>query len=83
MSRLIYFDAAEVLAQLTELRERMVIPQNGVAKAVFQDVTSLEETKEVLAMLKILALGNQEVASRKLKLSADVIARLRAKHAPV
>ena len=83
MSRIIYFDTAEVMAQLTELRERMVITQVGEAKAVFQEVASFEETKEVLAMLKLLALGNQEVASGKLKLSAHVIARLRAKHAPV
>lgn len=76
-------NAAEVLAQLAELREPMVITQNGEAKAVLQDVASFEETREVLALLKILALGNQDVASGKLKPAVDVIARLRAKHAPV
>lgn len=76
-------NAAEVLAQLAELREPMVITQNGEAKAVLQDVASFEETREVLALLKILALGNQDVASGKLKPAVDVIARLRAKHTPV
>ena len=36
---------------------------NGEAKAVIQDVASYEETQETLALLKILALGNQEVRS--------------------
>lgn len=76
-------NAAEVLAQLTELREPMLITQNGEAKAVLQDVASFEETQEVMALLKILALGNQDVASGKLKPAADVIARLRAKGADV
>ena len=76
-------NAAEVLAQLTELRVPMLITQNGEAKAVLQDVASFEETQEVLALLKILALGNQDVASGKLKPADDVIARLRAKGASV
>ena len=61
----------------------MVITQNGEAKAVLVDVASFEETQETLAMLKILALGNQDVAAGKLKPMADVVARLRAKRATV
>ena len=76
-------NAAEVLARLSEQREPLVITQNGEAKAVLQDVASFEETQETLALLKILALGNQEVATGKVKPAADVIARLRAKRAPV
>ena len=72
-------NAAEVLANLAEQREPLVITQNGEAKAVLQDVASFEETQETLALLKILALGNQEVALGKLKPVADVLARLRAK----
>lgn len=72
-------NAAEVLAQLTEQREPLVITQNGEAKAVLQDAASFEETQETLALLKILALGNQEVAAGNIKPVADVVARLRAK----
>jgi prevent-host-death family protein len=72
-------NAAEVLAQLAEQREPLIITQNGEAKAVLQDVASFEETQEALALLKILALGNQEVEAGKMKPAADVIARLRAK----
>ena len=76
-------NAAEVLKRLAEQREPLVITQNGEAKAVLQDVASFEEAQETLALLKILALGNQEAASAKVKPVADVIARLRAKRASV
>ena len=72
-------NAAEVLTQLAEQRQPMVITQNGEAKAVLQDIASFEETQETLALLKILALGNQDVAAGKTKPAADIIARLRAK----
>lgn len=72
-------NAAEVLLQLAEQREPMVITQNGEAKAVIQDVVSYEETQETLAILKILALGNQEIAQGKVTPVSDVVARLRAK----
>ncbi len=56
----------------------MIIIQNGEAKAVPQDVATFEETQETLALLKILALGNQDVAAGKVKPVEDVVARLRA-----
>lgn len=76
-------NAAEVLKHLAEQREPMVITQNGEAKAVLQDIATFEETQETLALLKILALGNQDVAADKVKPVADVVARLRAKRATV
>ena len=74
-------NAAEVLADLTERRQPLVITQNGEVKAVLQDVVSFEETQEKLALLKILALGNQQVAAGKVRPVADVVDRLRTKHA--
>jgi prevent-host-death family protein len=74
-------NAAEVLAQIAAEREPLVITQNGEAKAVLQDVASYEQTQETMALLKILALGQQEVAAGRLKPAAEVIERLRAKRA--
>lgn len=74
-------NAAEVLQQLAEQREAMVITQNGEAKAVIQDVASYEETQETLALLKLLALGNQDVEAGRTRPLADVVKRLRAKQA--
>jgi len=72
-------NAAEVLTRLSQQREPMIITQNGEAKAVLQDVASFEETQETLALLKILALGNQDVVAGKVTPVADVVSRLRAK----
>lgn len=74
-------NAAEVLNELTEQRRPLVITQNGEARAVIQDVASFEETQEMLALLKILALGNQQVTEGRVKLLADVVKRLRERPA--
>lgn len=76
-------NAAEVLTQIAEQRQPIVITQNGEAKAVLQDVASFEETQETLAILKILALGNQDVEAGKVKPMVEVVDRLRAKRATV
>lgn len=75
-------NAAEVLLHLSDQRQPLVITQNGEAKAVLQDVASFEETQETLALLKVLALGSQDIAAGRLKPVADVVARLRAKKSP-
>jgi prevent-host-death family protein len=74
-------NAAEVLTLLAEQREPLVITQNGEAKAILQDVASFEEMQETLALLKILAMGNHDIAAGDVKPVADVVARLRAKRA--
>ena len=76
-------NAAEVLALLAEQREPLIITQNGEAKAVLQDVASFEETQETLALLKILALGSQQIAAGKVKPVAAVVTRLRTKRTTV
>lgn len=74
-------NAAEVLQELAVNREPLVITQNGEAKAVIQDVASYEETQETLALLKILALGNQQIAENKVRPLADAIKRVRGQKA--
>lgn len=70
-------NAAEVLQELTEQRKPMVITQNGEAKAVIQDVATYEDTQETLALLKILALGNKQIAEGRVKPVAEIAKRLR------
>lgn len=74
-------NAAEVLDRLAERREPLVVTVNGEARAVLQDVATFEATQETLALLKILALGNREVAAGKLKPASAVVERLRSKRA--
>lgn len=63
--------AAEVLARLSEQREPMVITQNGEARAVLQHVVTHEENQETLALLKVLALGSQDVEAGRVKPVVD------------
>lgn len=50
----------------------MLITQNGEAKLVVMDVHSYEEQEETLALLKLLALGNQEIEQGQFRLADDV-----------
>jgi PHD/YefM family antitoxin component YafN of YafNO toxin-antitoxin module len=73
--------ASEVLAEVAAQRRPLVLMENGVARAVLQDMASYTETQETLALLAMLALGQQDVDAGRVKPAADVVARLRAKPA--
>ncbi|GGY92511.1 type II toxin-antitoxin system Phd/YefM family antitoxin [Novosphingobium colocasiae] len=72
-------NAAEILSDIAENRQPMVITQNGEAKAVLQDVASFDQAQETLAMLKLLALGQQDIEAGRTRSARDVAGRLRAK----
>lgn len=59
--------ASEIIRQLSERQKTIIITQNGVAKAVLQDVHLYEQTQDSLAMLKILAQSNQSSRKGKIK----------------
>jgi prevent-host-death family protein len=71
--------AAEIVRTMSEKNEPLVITQNGEAKVVMQNIESYEQTLETMALLKILALGNQQIEAGKVELATDVIKRLREK----
>jgi len=54
---------SEVIRNVAEGQAPYVITQHGEAKAVVQSVQEYENTRETLALLKILALGEQEVSA--------------------
>ncbi len=70
--------AGEIIRELAASRKPMIITQFGEAKAVLQDVATYEETQETLALLKILALGNRQIAAGKVHPIATVAAKIRA-----
>ncbi len=69
--------AAEIVRNMSEKNEPLVITQNGEAKVVIQNIESYEQTLETMALLKILALGNQQIEAGKVESAADVLNRLR------
>lgn len=72
-------NAADVLEKLQENRQPLIITQNGEAKAVLQDLATYEATQETMALLKILALGKQQIEDGKVSSHADVAKRIKGK----
>ena len=73
-------NAAEILADLAETREPMAITVNGEVKAIVQDIRSYEKAGETLALLKLLALAEKDIADGKTKPMDKVFDRLEAKY---
>ena len=69
-------NAAEIVRTIAEQPEPYIITQNGEAKAVLVDFTTYEQEQETLALLKILALGEQQVREGRTKPAKEVFDRL-------
>jgi len=54
---------SEIIRNVAEGQSSYIITQHGEAKAIVQGVDEYEKTQETLALLKILALGEQEIAA--------------------
>ena len=74
-------NAAQVLRDIAQQREPMIITQNGEATAVIQDIASYESSQNTLALLKILALGNQQIEQGRVVSAADAVSRIRRRKA--
>lgn len=71
--------ASEIVRELGAEGSSMVITQNGEAKAVLQDIHAYEQTQETLALLKILALGQQQLAAGKVVPLGEAVASVKAR----
>ena len=60
-------NAAQIVRDLTESREPLLITQNGESKLVVMDVQTYEDNIQTLAMLKILALGQNQIKNGQYK----------------
>jgi prevent-host-death family protein len=74
-------NTAEILRRIAERGEPLVITQNGVAKAVVQDIATYEQMQETMALLKILALGTRQIQEGKVVPAKFAIKRLRKSQA--
>lgn len=69
--------AADIVQNLGKRQEPLIITQNGEAKAVIQDIESYEQTQETMALLKILALGNNRIENGHVQPASETFKRLR------
>ena len=75
-------NAAEIVRQLGEVKEPMIITQNGEAKIVVQGIESYRETEKTLALLKMLMLGKRQVAEGRLTPAGRVRGKIRLTGSP-
>lgn len=69
--------ASEIIRKISENRQTVVITQNGEAKAVLQDIHLYDETRESLAMLKILAQSSESLRLGNASPRKEAFKRLR------
>lgn len=69
--------SADLIRELGEGAAPLIVTQNGEAKAVLQDIGSYEATQEALALLKLLALGREDMAAGRTAPVAGLAARIR------
>jgi prevent-host-death family protein len=72
-------NAAKIAAELKDDGEAYIITQNGEAAMVVQSVAEYEQTQETLAMLQLVAFGEQEIASGKTIEAKQAFTNVRAK----
>lgn len=72
-------NAAEVVRDVSQNRKTFYITQNGEAKIVVQSIAEYEKTQDTLNLLKILALGEEEIRKGKIKSAAETFADLNKK----
>ena len=70
---------ADVVRDLNEHQKPLIITQNGEAKIVVQDIQTYEQTQETLALLKILALGNNQIEQGRVGPSTEAFERIRGR----
>ena len=57
--------AAEIIKDFATNPDPLIITQNGEAKMVVIDIQAYERQQETLALLKLIALGNKELAQEQ------------------
>lgn len=68
--------AASIANDIAESGEPLLITQNGEARLVVMDVHAYERQQETLALLKLLSLGQRDIAAGRMRDADDVFADL-------
>lgn len=70
---------AEVIASVRRGAEPLLVTQNGASAVVIQDHEAFERMQRALLLLKLVALGEREVAARGTIPHRELFATLRAR----
>ncbi|MBL6957093.1 MAG: type II toxin-antitoxin system Phd/YefM family antitoxin [Chlorobium phaeobacteroides] len=64
--------AADLLDQINETHRPVIITQNGEPRAVLQDPKSYEDMRNALGLLKMLAIGEEDIRKGNLRSQEEV-----------
>ena len=67
----------EIVQGFEECPATYIITQDGVAKAIFQDIASYERTQEAMKMLMAYAAGLRQAVDGKVRPADEVLAEMR------
>jgi len=70
-------NAAEVVRDAAEKGRTLVVTQNGEAKAVLMGVEQYQEWRRTLALLKMVAQGEADIAAGRVVSQSEALARAR------
>ncbi|MCG8342910.1 MAG: type II toxin-antitoxin system Phd/YefM family antitoxin [Chlorobiales bacterium] len=64
--------AADLLDQINDTHRPVIITQNGEPRAVLQDPKSYEEMRNALGLLKMLAIGEDDIRKGNLRSQEEI-----------
>jgi prevent-host-death family protein len=70
-------NAAKMMNYVNELKNPIIITQNGEAKAVLLDIETYQETQDAFALLNIIKIAEDDMHSGKTEPAKRVFAELR------
>ncbi len=68
---------AEVIHEVNASRNPLVVTQNGASTVVIQDHDSYQRTRDALMMLKLVAMGEADIAKGRTVPQAEAFSSLR------
>jgi len=68
--------AAEIIKDFATNPDPLIITQNGEAKMVVLDIHAYEQQQETMALLKLIAMGNKELAQGQFQDADDFFSEM-------
>jgi prevent-host-death family protein len=72
-------NAADMMKYVNEVRNPIVITQNGEARAVLVDIESYQDMQNAFSLMKILQLSERQIAAGNFKSAEQVFSEIEAR----
>ena len=69
-------NSAELLREVQDHRRPVYITQNGEARAVLQDLREFQKQRKLLMLLRVVALGEQDIKQKNIYSQKEVFTSL-------